>query len=127
MHGGKWDPRLYNGGEEMALCNRLLACADAGDLVGMKTLHHLGVSLDTPDYDLRTAAHLAASSGRCEVLKYLRDAKANLKAVDRWGSSPLEDAERGDHKDAFLFLCSVNEDENAGQATSSGEIPVDGT
>eukprot|EP00931_Biecheleriopsis_adriatica_P097402 TRINITY_DN7117_c0_g3_i1.p1 TRINITY_DN7117_c0_g3~~TRINITY_DN7117_c0_g3_i1.p1 ORF type:complete len:694 (-),score=160.93 TRINITY_DN7117_c0_g3_i1:51-2132(-) len=57
-------------------------------------LQHLNV----PNYDKRTALHLAASEGFEEVVTCLVDEfAANVNAVDRWGSTPLDDAIRGGH------------------------------
>ena len=52
-----------------------------------------GVDFDMPDYDGRTALHLAVCGGNLTVVKFLIDkAKCNVNPLDRWNSTPLDDA-----------------------------------
>jgi glutaminase len=51
----------------------------------------------TADYDDRTALHLAAAEGQLEVVRYLLAAGADPRPVDRWGGTPLSDAESNGH------------------------------
>merc|ERR1712167_161335 len=50
---------------------RLLSAASVGDTMAIKAMHAAGVDLECADYDMRTAAHLAAATGHLEVLRYL--------------------------------------------------------
>ena len=77
---------------------QLLHICAMGDLEGLKLLcrNNPNIDLDASDYDGRTALHMAATEGHIEILQFL--AKKNLKEInptDRWGNTPLEDAERG--------------------------------
>jgi len=71
------------------------AAAD-GDLDTIRTLVENGVDPNLPDYDKRTAMHLAASNGSVEVLHFLltRNPPVNVNPVDITGGTPLEDAIR---------------------------------
>eukprot|EP00931_Biecheleriopsis_adriatica_P060696 TRINITY_DN36466_c0_g1_i1.p1 TRINITY_DN36466_c0_g1~~TRINITY_DN36466_c0_g1_i1.p1 ORF type:complete len:1103 (+),score=164.67 TRINITY_DN36466_c0_g1_i1:345-3311(+) len=104
--GTYWEPRLYSGGccpSEQGN-NQLLDHAECGDVIGVMSLHHRGCDLNQPDYDGRTAAHLAASGGQVEVLQYLHESGADMNAVDRWGCKPWDDAAREGKQAAADFL-----------------------
>jgi ankyrin repeat protein len=56
------------------------------------------------DYDRRTAMHVAASEGHLEVCKFLVKRGARINRSDRWGGSPLDDAQRHRHKEVAQYL-----------------------
>ncbi|GBG27959.1 Ankyrin repeat domain-containing protein 1 [Hondaea fermentalgiana] len=89
-------------------CQRLVEAATRGDLKALKLCASEGVSLDTADYDGRTAAHLAASENNLQFLKMLHAAGANMNAVDRWGHTPLDDAVLLDLTEIIAFLNMVD-------------------
>ena len=68
------------------------AAAD-GDLEAIIRLNVLGVDLNHGDYDDRTALHLASATGHLDVVKYLVEQGVNVNPYDRWGSTPLNDAQ----------------------------------
>ena len=49
------------------------------------------------DYDDRFALHLAAANGKLLAVSYLLSICADPNAKDRWGSTPIEDALRGNY------------------------------
>jgi len=106
MHGSKdlQDPTMYDGNDQNLLINDLLTAASVGDLMAIKNLHSLGVSLDSADYDLRTAAHIAAAQNEVSVLRFLAEEGASLEAKDRWGGKPMDDAQKEGHKKAAEML-----------------------
>ena len=56
-------------------------------------------------YDQRTAIHLAASEGMLEVVRFLVDElSADTSPRDRWGNTPLDDANRSGHVAVAAFL-----------------------
>lgn len=63
------------------------------------------------DYDRRNPAHIAASRGHLEVVKYLFTAARELFGrEDCWGRTPLLEASRTGHEAVVAFL-SVLESE----------------
>ena len=75
----------------------LIFAAAAGDLDEIRRLHSIGIDLSEPDYDGRTALHLAASENQGEVVKYLLKNGVNVNPKDRWGGTPFSDAKKAKH------------------------------
>ncbi|TNV87908.1 hypothetical protein FGO68_gene2105 [Halteria grandinella] len=67
------------------------AAAD-GNIAQLQALVRHGVDLGKGDYDKRTPLHLAAFNGRLEAAKYLVEVTKKVNPLDRWGSTPLDDA-----------------------------------
>lgn len=88
------DPRrdLY----EARLSGAFAFCwaAAQGDVPEMRRLVARGVRPTVADYDGRTALHLAASEGQFEALRYLLQLGIDVNPLDRWGNTPLDDANR---------------------------------
>lgn len=83
----------------------LLLAAGEGNTSEVKRLMDDNlVSVEDHDDDKRTAAHLAASEGQLEVLKYLVSKKAPLNVKDRMGNRPLNDAMRSQKQACADFL-----------------------
>ena len=60
------------------------------------------------DYDGRTALHLAASDGQIDAAKYLLAHDHPIHVLDRWNSTPLDDARR-EKRDAVVELMATAE------------------
>ena len=73
------------------------AAASAGDVEYLRRLLRHGCPPDSADYDARTAAHLACAEGRAACAMALAEAGANFEAKDRWGHTPLTEAEAHGH------------------------------
>ena len=56
------------------------------------------------DYDKRTAIHLAASEGHIQMVLYLIEAGVDPNPKDRWGGTPLDDANREGHTELAKLL-----------------------
>jgi len=83
---------------------RMCYAAGNGDLEQVKhIIEEKGVDVNMADYDGRTALHLAASEGQVEVVNYLIGRGADVTLKDRWGGTPLSDAERGH----FDNICEI--------------------
>ena len=83
--------------------------ATRGDLGQLRSLViQQGVPVDQADFDQRTALHVAASEGLLDMVEMLVDElKADTSPVDRFGSTPLDDAARAGH-DAVVRYLSAN-------------------
>jgi len=98
------DPRrnLYESrlGGVVSFC----CAASEGDVKEMRRLVARGLDPDTADYDKRTALHLAASEGKLASIRYLLELGVNVNPIDRWGNTPLDDAERHNHEAIISVL-----------------------
>ena len=100
----KKDPRQSKYQEKTENINNLCLAANNGDLNEIKRLHANNISLDGEDYDGRTAMHLAATAGQAHVLNYLIQSGAEVHKEDRWGNTPLMDAQRMGYKSSVILL-----------------------
>ena len=75
----------------------MCSAASQGDMEAIERMVHSRVSVDSGDYDGRTALHLAAAEGQLEVVDYLLSEGADHSIYDRWGCVPLRDALQGGH------------------------------
>ncbi len=103
----KTDPRLIKNAEKMRGTMAAVDAASRGELYELKRLAANGVDLNEGDYDLRTPMHLAAAEGHAEAMLYFISLKLDLSPKDRWGGTPMRDAENGDHK-AIIALLQKN-------------------
>ncbi|MBU6452279.1 MAG: glutaminase A [Cyanobacteria bacterium REEB67] len=92
-----YDSRL---GGTIAFC----CAASEGDVGEMRRLVARGLDPGACDYDRRTALHLAASEGKVASLRYLLELGVEVNPMDRWGNTPLDDAERQNHLDIISVL-----------------------
>jgi len=87
------------------LMARLLrTAASSGDNERVEFLLGMGVPVDTPDYDGRTALHCAVRAGSLSSTYSLLCALANAEVVDRWQRSPLHYALDEDTRIIALLL-----------------------
>lgn len=111
--GQKKDPSRKENSNFIADLQELIYAASEGDVKAIQSLHARMFNIFAGDYDRRTALHLAASEGQTKVVEFLLE-KALAKnkdgvdeiisAVDRWGGTPLDDAERGGFGDIVEIL-----------------------
>jgi ankyrin repeat protein len=75
-----------------------------GDSTLLRRLLQAGIPVNAADYDKRTASHIAAAEGNLSALRVLAEHGADLKAVDRWGNTPLMEARQISSKQVLEFL-----------------------
>jgi len=112
--GTKKDPRVPGAQSTHALAVDLCWAASEGDLLGIRSLAARGAELGVADYDGRTALHLACAEGRREVAAFLLERGVDPAPVDRWGRTPLDDAERAGHEAIVRLLRQVASDTSKG-------------
>ncbi|WP_262690010.1 glutaminase A [Kordiimonas aestuarii] len=81
------------------LTYQLIHAASLGDLAEITRLVAHGADINAADYDGRSPLHLAAAEGRELAVAYLLARGANPQAKDRWGATPVEDANRHNHSE----------------------------
>lgn len=72
----------------------MCSAAGLGDVAALRRMIESGADVNAGDYDGRTALHLAAAEGQSEAVAYLVERGANPRSRDRWGGTPVDDAER---------------------------------
>ncbi|WP_419198621.1 ankyrin repeat domain-containing protein [Wolbachia endosymbiont of Rhagoletis cingulata] len=94
---------------QLDLDKELLTAVQDGDLNKVEGLANRGASLDTKDNNDWTLLHFAASSNKFDIVKFLLDKNANIKAKDVYGNTPLHVAAQYDSKlEIVEFLLDKN-------------------
>uniref|UniRef100_A0A5B7AK71 Putative dual specificity protein kinase shkB n=1 Tax=Davidia involucrata TaxID=16924 RepID=A0A5B7AK71_DAVIN len=83
---------------------RLMYLTNEGDLEGIRELLDSGTDVNFRDIDGRTALHVAACQGSCDIVGFLLQQGAVVDPKDRWGSTPLADAIHYKNHDVIKLL-----------------------
>lgn len=115
------DPRKYPGFR--VEIPQLMLAAALGDVQTIRRIHHQGFNIKSAiDYDSRTPLHLAASEGQIEVMRYLiKKCQANVNALDRFGTTPLDNALYHQHPKTAMYL--RNHGGETGEVIKSVSLP----
>jgi glutaminase len=98
------DPRRNLYASRFGGITALCWAAYGDDVAEMRRLVALGIDPASHDYDHRTALHIAASEGKLNSLRYLLALGVNINPLDRWGKTPLDDADMQGHQGASSLL-----------------------
>jgi len=104
----KLDPRRESFEVQGLTVVTLLFAAVAGDVTALHRHYLQGLDMSLCDYDGRTALHLAAAEGQLPCVEFLvQTCGVAVAPVDRWGHTPLAEAEREGHSQVAEFLRSA--------------------
>lgn len=93
--------------EEIESATRLNFAASAGSIDVLQALLDSGTSVNSVDYDDRTALHVASTRGQLETVKFLLIARADTKARDTFGRTPLDEAVRCSQHEVIVTLAEA--------------------
>ncbi len=100
----KTDPRKNQLESSSDAILHFIWAASQGDISEARKGIVRGVNINQGDYDKRTALHLAAAEGRCQMVEYLIKNGADINVLDRWNNSPIVDAKIKNHQEIIDLL-----------------------
>ena len=102
----KIDPRRHVKHETReTIIQQMLVAALHNDMVLLTRYIETGVDFNMADYDDRSALHLAVCGGHLPVVKFLIEkGKANINVLDRWNSTPLDEAYKYEFHDIVKYI-----------------------
>lgn len=101
----KLDPRRSTYEKKGLSVVSVLFAAKSGDVTALQRMFMQGIDLNDSDYDGRTALHVCSAEGHIDCVKFLIEiAQVNMKPLDRWGFTPVQEAARFNHEDVYNYL-----------------------
>lgn len=98
---------LFENGANLNLSDagsQLCSAVAKGDADFLKRVLSFGIDPNTKDYDHRTPLHIAAAEGLYLIAKMLLEAGASVFAMDRWGTTPLDEVRKSGSRSLMTLL-----------------------
>ena len=91
----KKNPKVQNYEEKSLKLVQVLFAACNGDKLALERAYLSGLDMNMGDYDNRTALHLSCAENHLACVKFLIETcKVDVDIQDRWGNTPLQEAQR---------------------------------
>uniref|UniRef100_A0A336LR31 glutaminase n=2 Tax=Culicoides sonorensis TaxID=179676 RepID=A0A336LR31_CULSO len=101
----KKDPRRHRYETKGLSIVNLLFSAASGDVTALRRHKLSGMDVTMADYDGRTALHLASAEGNLDCVQFLLEqCSVPHSPRDRWGNTPLDEAETFGHQDVVDYI-----------------------
>jgi glutaminase len=123
--GERTDPRVPVMRWRARRVSGALWAASTADIRTVRRMLEERADLERGDYDLRTPMHLAAAEGHLGVISLLLDAGVSPNSRDRWGGTPLDDAESSGHDEIAAVLRASGATTGPGIHRSEDPAPTD--
>lgn len=91
--------------------SQLCSAVAKGDADFLKRVLSFGVDPNSKDYDHRTPLHIAAAEGFHLIAKILLEAGASVFAMDRWGTTPLDEIRKSGSRSLMRLLEDAKSEE----------------
>lgn len=103
------DFKMHKGRPTEAMISDMISAASHGDMRALTNFRSVGGVdlLNMGDYDGRTPLHLACAEGKMEVVQFyiaLVEQGGQLLPLDRWGNTPVMEAQKSGHADVASAL-----------------------
>ncbi|XP_078159636.1 potassium channel KOR1-like isoform X1 [Carex rostrata] len=102
--------------------SQLCTAVARGETDFVRRLISYGADPNSKDYDHRTPLHIAAAEGLYLIAKMVINAGASVFAMDRWGTSPVDESRKCGSKSMMLLLEKAKADELSKFPSRSEEI-----
>jgi hypothetical protein len=103
----------------------LISASAKGEIETVDELLAGGTNPNSIDYDSRSAMHLACAEGHTAVVTALLQSRADPDCKDRWGCTPLTEAQGKKHADVVQLLIKAGAVDYGVEPPNSTRVPME--